>query len=177
LATCAPPGVRFVPSITDPRPWYAAADVVVLPSRWEGLSMTLLEALASGRCVVVSDIPGLAEAVTAGVGARVQVEDARALAGALARRLLEPHLRAAEGRAAARAAQAFDVRHTHEELAAVTAELPGRRTALPAQGIASDHRAASAFVCIATVCPRPDTRCPPDGVGDLLPMMEDPARA
>jgi glycosyltransferase involved in cell wall biosynthesis len=125
LATCAPPGVRFVPSVTDPRPWYAAADVVVLPSRWEGLSLTLLEALASGRCVVVSDIPGLAEAVTAGVGARVPVGDPPALAGALARRLREPSLCAAEGWAAGRAARAFDVRHTHEQLATVTAELLG----------------------------------------------------
>jgi glycosyltransferase involved in cell wall biosynthesis len=125
LATCPPPGVRFVPSVTDPRPWYAAADVMVLPSRWEGLSLALLEALASGRCVVVSDIPGLAEAVTADVGARVPVGDARALAGALAQRLTEPSLRAAEGRAAARAAHAFDVRHTHEQLATVTAALVG----------------------------------------------------
>jgi glycosyltransferase involved in cell wall biosynthesis len=123
LAGCPPPGVRFAGSVTDPRPWYAAADVVVLPSRWEGLSLTLLEALASGRCVVVSDIPGLAEVVTAGVGARVPVGDPLALAGALARRLREPNLCAAEGRAAARAARAFDVRHTHEQLATVTAEL------------------------------------------------------
>lgn len=133
LATCPPPGVRFVAPVTDPRPWYAAADVVVLPSRWEGLSLTLLEALASGRCVVASDIPGLAEAVTADVGARVPVDDTRALAGALARRLVEPHLCAAEGRAAARAAHAFDVRHTHEQLATVTTELHARWTALPAQ--------------------------------------------
>ena len=125
LARCAPPGVRFIPLVIDPRPWYAAADVVVLPSRWEGLSMTLLEALASGRCVVVSDIPGLAEAVTAGVGARVPVGDPPALAGALARRLREPSLRAAEERAAAHAAHAFDVRHTHERLATVTAALAG----------------------------------------------------
>lgn len=125
LARCAPPGVRFIPSVIDPRPWYAAADVVVLPSRWEGLSLTLLEALASGRCVVVSDIPGLAEAVAAGVGARVPVADPVALAGALAHRLLEPLLRAAEERAAARAAHAFDVRHTHERLATVTAAMAG----------------------------------------------------
>jgi glycosyltransferase involved in cell wall biosynthesis len=123
LRGCAPPGVRFVPSVTDPRPWYAAADVVVLPSRWEGLSLTLLEALASGCSVVVSDIPGLAEAITAGVGVRVPVGDARAVAGALTRRLADADLRAAEGRAAALAAKAFDVRHTHEQLAAVTAQV------------------------------------------------------
>jgi glycosyltransferase involved in cell wall biosynthesis len=115
--------VHFVPPVTDPRCWYAAADVVVLPSRWEGLSLTLLEALASGCPVVVTDIPGLAEAVAPGVGARVPPGDVYALAGGLARRLTEPGLRAAEGRAAARVARAFDVRRTHDQLATVTAQL------------------------------------------------------
>lgn len=119
----APPGVHFVPPVTDPRAWYAAADVVVLPSRWEGLSLTLLEALASGCPVVVSDIPGLAEAVTPGVGALVPVDDAPAVAGALTRRLTDADLRAAEGHAAALAAKAFDVRRTHEQLAIITAQL------------------------------------------------------
>ena len=119
----APPSVHFFPPVTDPRPWYAAADVVVLPSRWEGLSLTLLEALASGCPVVVSDIPGLAEAVIPGVGARVPAGDTDALASAVARRLAEPGLRAAERRAAAQAARTFDIRRTHDQLAAVTAAL------------------------------------------------------
>jgi glycosyltransferase involved in cell wall biosynthesis len=123
LRACAPPGVHFRPPVRDPRHWYAAADVIVLPSRWEGLSLTLLEALASGCSVVVADIPGLAEAVTTGAGARVPAGDAQALSSALARRLTEPHLRAAEGRVAARAARAFDVRRTHDQLATVTAAL------------------------------------------------------
>jgi glycosyltransferase involved in cell wall biosynthesis len=123
LRGCALPGVHFMPPVTDPRPWYAAADVMVLPSRWEGLSLTLLEALASGCSVVVSDIPGLAEAVTDGVGARVPVGDANALAGALTRRLTQPGLRVGEGRKAALAARAFDVRHTYDQLAAATASL------------------------------------------------------
>lgn len=121
LRVCAPPGVRFVPPVSDPRPWYAAADVVVLPSRWEGLSLTLLEALASGCSVVVSDIPGLAEVVTNGVGGRVPVGNVGALADALARRLTERGLRSAEGRAAALAARAFDARDTYDQLAAATA--------------------------------------------------------
>jgi glycosyltransferase involved in cell wall biosynthesis len=116
-------GVRFAPPCPDPRPWYAAADVVVLPSRWEGLSLTLLEALASGCSVVVSDIPGLAEVVTTGVGVRVPVGDARAVAQALALRLTDADLRAAEGRAAAVAASTFDARRTYEQLAAVTSRI------------------------------------------------------
>lgn len=123
LRSCAPPGVQFIPPVTDPRRWYAAADVVVLPSRWEGLSLSLLEALASGCSVVVSDIPGLTEVVTHGVGARVPVGNVGALADALAHRLTEPGLRSAEGLAAALAARAFDARDTYDQLAAATAQI------------------------------------------------------
>lgn len=129
LRSHSPAGVHFVPSVTDPRPWYAAADVVVLPSRWEGLSLTLLEAMASGCSVVASNIPGLAEALPPSVGAQVPPGDTAALADALARRLTNADLRAAEGRAAAVAAQAFDVRHTHQQLAAVTTQVARCRSA------------------------------------------------
>ena len=48
---------------TDPTPYYAAADCVVLPSYHEGLSNVLLEAAAIGRPVITSDIHGCKEAV------------------------------------------------------------------------------------------------------------------
>jgi glycosyltransferase involved in cell wall biosynthesis len=127
LRCWAPLGVRFVPPVTDPRPWHAAADVVVLPSRWEGLSLTLLEALASGCPVVVSDIPGLAEAITVGGGARVPTGDTAALADAVARRLNDRDLRTAEAKAARLAAGTFDVQRTYEQLAAVTARVAQHR--------------------------------------------------
>lgn len=132
LRRCAAAGARFEPPVNDPRSWYAAADVVVLPSRWEGLSLTLLEALASGRCVVASDIAGLAEAVPAGAGARVPVGDAPALAAAVTLRLGDASRRAVEERAAALAAPSFDARCTYEHLATVTAQLvsPGRDSPL-----------------------------------------------
>ena len=47
----------------DPRPFYANADCVVLPSYHEGMSNVLLEAAASGRCIVTSNIPGCRETV------------------------------------------------------------------------------------------------------------------
>ena len=51
----------------DPRPFYAAADCVVLPSYHEGMSNVLLEAAATGRPLITSSIPGCQEAVEPGV--------------------------------------------------------------------------------------------------------------
>ena len=51
---------------SDPRPYYAAADCVVLPSYHEGMSNVLLEAAATGRPIVTSFIPGCREAVDEG---------------------------------------------------------------------------------------------------------------
>ncbi|GLY94201.1 glycosyltransferase [Actinoplanes sp. NBRC 103695] len=121
-------GVRYAGASADVRPWLAAADVVVLPSRWEGLSLTVLEAYATGRGVVVSDIPGLAEVVVPEVGARVPAEDPAALAVAVADRLTSPVLTRREGAAAARHAVRYDLRLTFDLLAAeTTAVLRGRK--------------------------------------------------
>ena len=51
---------------SDPAPYYTAADCVVLPSYHEGMSNVLLEAAATGRPVITSDIPGCREAVENG---------------------------------------------------------------------------------------------------------------
>lgn len=124
-------GVQLVGDVLDVRPWLVAADVVVLPSRWEGLSLALLEAMAVGRSTVVSAIPGLVEVVDERVGAAVPVERVDALAAAVARRFTEPGLADAEGAAAAaRAAAEFDVRSTYNRLAELTATIVNeRRTA------------------------------------------------
>jgi len=45
--------------VADIRPLLAACDVVLLPSVREGLPMVVLEALAAGRPVVATDLPGL----------------------------------------------------------------------------------------------------------------------
>ena len=51
---------------SDPRPFYAEADCVVLPSYHEGMSNVLLEAAATGRPVITSNIPGCRESVENG---------------------------------------------------------------------------------------------------------------
>ena len=54
----------FAGYIPDTRLVYAAADILLMPSRFEGLPMTLLEAMAMGLPVVASNLDGIAEVVT-----------------------------------------------------------------------------------------------------------------
>lgn len=76
---------------------YAAADVVVLPSRAEGMALVPLEAMACGRSVVAFDVGGVRQSV-AGAGAVVSAGDVPALAAAIADRLTRPVLADREGR-------------------------------------------------------------------------------
>ena len=88
----------------DPRPWYAAADCVVLPSYHEGMSNVLLEGAAAGRPLITSDIPGCREAVEPEVtGLLCQPRDEESLYWAMKDFLaLAPERRAAMGEAARR---------------------------------------------------------------------------
>ena len=84
----------------------ADADVFVLPSRAEGLSNALLEAMAAGIAPVVSDVPGNRDVVEDGkTGLVTTVDDPAELAAALRRLLTDDDLRAALGTGARRAAE------------------------------------------------------------------------
>jgi glycosyltransferase involved in cell wall biosynthesis len=70
---------------------YAQARVVCMPSYWEGLSKSLLEAAACGRAIVTTDTPGCRDAVEDGrTGLLVPTRDAGALATALDALLADP---------------------------------------------------------------------------------------
>lgn len=78
--------VRFHGFQSDPKPFYKAAHCVVLPSYHEGMSNVLLEAAATGRALVTSDIPGCREAVDEGVnGFLCRKADSESLEECLAR--------------------------------------------------------------------------------------------
>lgn len=87
--TTAAERVFFLGSVEDPRPVYAAADCVVLPSQTEGLPATLIEAGLCGLPVVASDVGGVGEIVTSDTGALVPPGDVAALTEALRRALAE----------------------------------------------------------------------------------------
>ncbi|MGW7447162.1 glycosyltransferase [Kitasatospora sp. NPDC054795] len=80
--TAEPARIRLVGDVPDPRPWLAAADLVVLPSRWEGMALAPLEAMAAARPVLLTDVPGARECLPPSELAQAVVppEDARALA-------------------------------------------------------------------------------------------------
>ena len=93
----APGGVTFAGGVADPRPWYAAADVVVVPSRWEGMALVPIEAMAAGRSVVAFGVSGIRESMPPGAGAVVTPGDAPTLVNEVVRRLSDPELALAEG--------------------------------------------------------------------------------
>jgi glycosyltransferase involved in cell wall biosynthesis len=70
--------------MADPRPEYAACHVFVLPSYREGTPRTNLEAMATGRAIITTDVPGCRQTVTHGVnGLLVPARDPEALAAAM----------------------------------------------------------------------------------------------
>lgn len=103
-------GVVTYAARPDVRPVLAAADLVLSPSRWEGLSLSLLEGMASGRPTVASDVAGSAEALLGGplppAGTVVPPQDVAGLAAAVTAHFAAPELCRHEGVAARRRAEA-----------------------------------------------------------------------
>jgi glycosyltransferase involved in cell wall biosynthesis len=114
--------------VDDAAPELRAADVVVAPSRWEGMSLVFLEAMACGAAMVVADVAG-SEAVD-GAGLVVPRDDPSALAEAVERLLEDASLRSELGGAARDRTRAYDLGSTMrrnidlwQELAAPEARL------------------------------------------------------
>jgi glycosyltransferase involved in cell wall biosynthesis len=88
----------------------AALDVFVLSSRFEGLPISVLEAMALGRPVVATQVGGIAEVVRPGRdGLLVPPGDAGAIAQAVADILQDSDLRLRMGEQARKRASDFDI--------------------------------------------------------------------
>jgi len=84
--------VRLVPSCSTDKvaAWMAAADLVTLPSYREGCPNVVIEALASGRPVVATNVGGIPELMDNTSGRLVPSHDAKALAQGLDEVLSQP---------------------------------------------------------------------------------------
>jgi glycosyltransferase involved in cell wall biosynthesis len=102
----ARPGIEFLGHVDDVRTVWAAAHIAVLPSRREGLPLSLLEAAACGRPIVATDVPGCREIARPRLNALlVPRDDPAALADAIARLAADPELRSRFGAAGRRLAE------------------------------------------------------------------------
>lgn len=141
LRAAAPASVLFAGAVADASPWYQAADLVVLPSRWEGMALAPLEAMACGRPVVVTDVDGARESLPRSFAGPCLVppEDPRALARAVGALLLDPPLRTSLGdRGRRHVLSLHDVRHTARAVADLYRDLLGTS---PAGARSYPHRA------------------------------------
>jgi glycosyltransferase involved in cell wall biosynthesis len=110
--------VRFLGWRDDLPQLMAAVDLLLLPSRWEGMPYAVLEAMAAGLPVVATRVDGARDLVVdldepAGTGLVVDVGDAAAIAAGVGRLAdLEPGERTEVGaRGARRVAEHFTIEH------------------------------------------------------------------
>lgn len=95
---------------------YSEADVFVLPSLYETFGVAVIEAMASGTPVVVSNVGGMRDTVIDGeVGFRVQPANADDLANAILRLLKDSALRKSIAQHAREAAARYDWRRVAKE--------------------------------------------------------------
>ena len=94
--------VEMVGFRPDPAPELRAADVVIVPSRYDGMALVLLEAMACGAAIVATRVAGAS--ALHGAGILVPAEEPSRLATAVDDLLANPVRRRQLGMAARRRA-------------------------------------------------------------------------
>ena len=95
---CLGDRVQFIPACSDVRQYYQCADIFVMPSLHEGMSNSVLEAMACALPVIATAVSGTTELLRdRHAGLLVPPREPKALAGALLTLLHDPAARAAMG--------------------------------------------------------------------------------
>ena len=118
------PRVAFLGPRADVAEILRALDIYAMPSLWEGLSLAMLEAMAAGLPLVISDVSGVARAFGGEeCGVRVPPGNAAALVSAIGELAQSPERRARLGETARRRVRAeFDIEVMISRLSAVYEE-------------------------------------------------------
>lgn len=102
-----------------------AADVVIIPSRYEGMALVLLEAMACGAAIVATRVAG--SSTLEGAGVLIPVEDPHALAGEVDALLADADRRQSLGLAArARVAEQYSLQRSLEGILGLWQRLGAR---------------------------------------------------
>ena len=117
--------VRFLGVQADVRPYLELCDAFVLPSLYEGMGISLVEAMAMERACVATSTTAVPEVVADGLsGFLVAPANPSVLAAAIARLLRDPVLRARMGTEGRRIAlERFDVSRNIGQLESVYSQV------------------------------------------------------
>jgi glycosyltransferase involved in cell wall biosynthesis len=118
--------VRFAGRRSDTPRFYAAADVGVLPSRYEAFPLVALEALASGLPLVATPINGIEDLVEDGEHGRLVAREPAAVGRALAELARDEAARRGMGAAGRRRAERFRWTDSAEAVLGAYGRLLGR---------------------------------------------------
>ena len=108
--------MRYRGEAADVRPFLRGCTLYVLPSYREGTPRTILEAMATGRAVISTDVPGCRETIEDGFnGVLVRPYDAEELADAILKLVKDPLRLSQMGRnGRQRAEHIFDVKAVNQ---------------------------------------------------------------
>jgi len=134
--------LTFLGYVADMPSFYAACDIVVLPSKTEGSSNMLLEAMACGVPVVASDIPPLREQLEPGVTALLYpLGNVGELTRAVRKLMAQPELRRKLSERGREVASRSTTSASAERLAQMLKRLVAETRAKRARGGAAGQRA------------------------------------
>ena len=93
-------------------PHLRESDVFILPSLWEGMPITIIEAMGTGLPIVASDVGGIRDMIEDNVNGLLIEPEPRALADALRRLAADVSLRERLGKSALAASERFSIEAT-----------------------------------------------------------------
>jgi glycosyltransferase involved in cell wall biosynthesis len=116
--------IRFLCNRTDVQTLLEDADIFVLPSRYEGFGLALLEAMAVGLPVIAADIDGPAELLADGSnGIKFKVGSAEDLADKITEIAARPDIAARLAKSAQRFVTKLDIARMRDQYLAIYGEM------------------------------------------------------